>query len=153
MVHYFRILLGRDKNRWGKWSLFLISLCAPDKVQYQSLNVTLTSKVLYYPLLFLFNYNMALLGVISPFIVVPSNRHPKVWYHSYRNILENQGFDVGGSLYTAMQRLSIVTITSKWNVRANYPQMIKALCFKISWKIETHVDGCYAVTAHHQGTN
>ena len=34
---YFRISLGRDKNKWGEWSLLLISWCAPDKVRYQSL--------------------------------------------------------------------------------------------------------------------
>ena len=33
---YFRNSLGRDKNKWGKWSLLLISWCAP-KVRYQSL--------------------------------------------------------------------------------------------------------------------
>ena len=36
-IIYFRISLGRDKNEWGKWSLLLISWCAPDKVRYQSL--------------------------------------------------------------------------------------------------------------------
>ena len=42
-IVYF-ISLGWDKNKWGKWSLLLISWCAPDKVRYQSLKFT----VLYY---------------------------------------------------------------------------------------------------------
>ena len=36
-MKYFRISLGRDKNKWGKWSFLLISWCALDKVRYQSL--------------------------------------------------------------------------------------------------------------------
>ena len=41
----------------------LISWCAPDKVRYQSLKFDCKCNIT--PLLFLFNYNMALLGVIS----------------------------------------------------------------------------------------
>ena len=37
VIEYIRISLGRDKNKWGKWNLLLISWCAPDKVWYQSL--------------------------------------------------------------------------------------------------------------------
>ena len=36
-ILYFRISLGRNKSKLGKWSLLLISWYAPDKVRYQSL--------------------------------------------------------------------------------------------------------------------
>ena len=41
-----------------------VSCCAPDKVRYQSLKFD--CKCYITPLLFLFNYNIALLGVIYP---------------------------------------------------------------------------------------
>ena len=37
---YFRISLARDKNKWGKLSLLLISWGAPVKVRYQSQSST-----------------------------------------------------------------------------------------------------------------
>ena len=43
---YFRISLERDKNKWGKWSLLLISWCAPDKVR--CLIVSRPSEILKY---------------------------------------------------------------------------------------------------------
>ena len=74
----------------GEMKPLSISWCAPDKVRYQSLKFDCKGLVLYYPLLFLFNYNMALLGVISPpFIFVPSKRNSKVWlrFIEKRNII------------------------------------------------------------------
>ena len=48
---YFWISLGRDKNKWGKWSLLLISWYAPDKVQNKgdkaSCYVTITTMHLF----------------------------------------------------------------------------------------------------------
>ena len=69
--NYFRISHGRDKNKWGKWSLLLISWCVPDKIQYPSLKFN--CKCYITPLFFLFNYNMALLhvGVIFPIHFCP----------------------------------------------------------------------------------
>ena len=60
----------RDKNNWGQLSLLLIlSWGAPVKVRYQSLKYD--CKCYIYPLLFLPNYNIAMLGVISPVYFCP----------------------------------------------------------------------------------
>ena len=48
MCKYFRISLARGKINGGKWSLLLISWCAPDKILYQSL-LKVWLQVLYYP--------------------------------------------------------------------------------------------------------
>ena len=59
---YFRISLGGDKNKWGKWSILLIS--GVHLIKYDIRVLSSTASVIL-PLLFLFNYNMALSGVIS----------------------------------------------------------------------------------------
>ena len=78
-LRYFSFSFIRDKNKYGKWSLLLLSHNAPVKVWYRIIIVRL--QVLYYPLLFLFNNNMALLGVIFPLIFVPYER--KLKYATY----------------------------------------------------------------------
>ena len=71
---YFRILLGQDKNKWGKWSLLLISCVHLIKYDTRVLSLTVIL-----PPLFLFNYNMAQLVL---FIFVPSKRNSLVFYRA-----------------------------------------------------------------------
>ena len=85
---YFRISLARDKNKWGKLSLLLISRCAPFKVRYQRLNFDCKCYYITPALLFCFNYNVALLGAIFPIYCCPLQTK----FLSIHFVLTSKGF-------------------------------------------------------------
>ena len=69
LQYFFRTSLRRDKNKMGK----LKALVKYPGVQYQCDTRVLssTASAIILPLFFLFNYNMALLGVILPIYFCP----------------------------------------------------------------------------------
>ena len=74
-IIYFRISLGRDK--WGKWSLLLISRGAPHTLRYQSLKFDCKCYItpFFYCLITIWRCCV----LFSPFIFVPCNRNDKVF--------------------------------------------------------------------------
>ena len=73
---YFRISLGWDKYKWGKWSLLLISRGAPHKVRYQSLEFDCKCYITPFFSCLITIWRCWVL--FSPFIFVPSKRNSKV---------------------------------------------------------------------------
>ena len=85
-ITYFRISLGRDKYKWEKWSLLLISWCAPDKVRYQSLKFDCKRYItpFYSCLITIWCCYM----LFSPFVFVLSKQNSKVLMFRVMSIKE-----------------------------------------------------------------
>ena len=82
-MEYFRISLGRDKNKWGKWSLLLISWCAPDKVRYQSLKFDCKCYTTPFSSCLITIWCCKTHGSQGQFAFVFSSNSTKIWYKQF----------------------------------------------------------------------
>ena len=105
---YFSFSLIRDKNKWGKWILLLISHNAPVKVWYQSLIVWL--QVLYYPLLSYLITIWRCSAVFFPLIFGPYKQITKVSHFKMINGIIESLIRSNVSIKNKMSWLSITNL-------------------------------------------